>query len=225
MRQRGRCRCGRSTLPPTRCGASGRSRQPLRQFGGPHRHYDLLNILMRCRSVKPHWPTGCRPDSVFISRGSPMLLKPRSRNLALAENWSPRLITIKNSYQKRPQPGVLLAQLLGFLGFAHNATATQAMVVPSFRCLSAIQTLRGSVLRPARYTTDRAPWMNNVRRYASPRLLMPNRRALPPLKCCRGTSRNQAANCRPLSKIFPSLIAATAAAAVNSPMPSTAAIR
>src|SRR5579875_305716 len=44
------------------------------------------------------------------------------------------------------------------------ANATQAFDVPSLRCLSAIQRLRGSVLWLARYTTERAPWIKRVRR-------------------------------------------------------------
>lgn len=64
-------------------------------------------------------------------------------------------------------------------------------------------------LRLARYTTERAPWIRRVRRYESPRLLIPNSRVFPPLECCLGTKPNQAANCRPFLKVLPSLMAAT----------------
>jgi hypothetical protein len=67
------------------------------------------------------------------------------------------------------------------------ATATQAFVVPSLFCLSAIQRLRLSVFVTQRYTTDRASWMSNMRRYGSPRFEMPNRRCLFPLECWRDT--------------------------------------
>jgi hypothetical protein len=33
-------------------------------------------------------------------------------------------------------------------------------------------------------TIERAPWMNNLRRYAFPRLLIPSSQALPPVECC-----------------------------------------
>lgn len=39
---------------------------------------------------------------------------------------------------------------------------------------------------------SRAPWIRSVRKYASPRLLMPSSVDFPPLEHCRGTSPSQA---------------------------------
>ncbi len=45
--------------------------------------------------------------------------------------------------------------------------------------------------------TARAPWINTVRSYGSPRLLMPSSRTRPPVPLCRGTRPSQATNSRP----------------------------
>ena len=45
-------------------------------------------------------------------------------------------------------------------------------------------------------STERAPWISNVRKYVSPRLLMPSRFVLPPEEFWRGTSPSHAANWR-----------------------------
>jgi len=50
-------------------------------------------------------------------------------------------------------------------------------------------------------STDCAPRMSSVRRYRSPRLLIPRRRVFPPEESWRGTSPNQAASCRPFLKV------------------------
>lgn len=65
----------------------------------------------------------------------------------------------------------------------------------------------------------RAMCMSKVRRYTSPRLLMPSSVALPPLECCRGTSPSHAASCRPFLKLCASAIEATSAVAVSGPTP------
>ena len=57
-----------------------------------------------------------------------------------------------------------------------------------------IQTLLASCLPPAFPSTALAPWIKSVRRYRSPRLLIPNNRDFPPLDRCLGTKPNQAAN-------------------------------
>jgi hypothetical protein len=49
----------------------------------------------------------------------------------------------------------------------------------------------------ARCRLLRAPWISNVRRYASPRQLISPSRACPPLECWVGTRPSQAAICRP----------------------------
>ena len=54
-----------------------------------------------------------------------------------------------------------------------------------------------STLSLAARFAERAPWISSVRRYASPRLLIPSSVGLPPLECCRGTSPNQADTWRP----------------------------
>jgi hypothetical protein len=51
------------------------------------------------------------------------------------------------------------------------------------------------------------------------RLLMPSRRALPPVECCLGTIPSHAENSRPLRKAAPLPIAATIAVATTGPMP------
>jgi hypothetical protein len=45
-------------------------------------------------------------------------------------------------------------------------------------------------------TTERAPWMSKVLRYASPRLLMPSCRTRPPVPVCRGTFMGAIVACR-----------------------------
>ena len=62
--------------------------------------------------------------------------------------------------------------------------------------------------------TARAPCISKPRTYASPRLLIPNNCARPPVECWRGTSPNQAANSRPLRNVCTSPTAATNAIAV-----------
>jgi len=38
------------------------------------------------------------------------------------------------------------------------------------------------------HITDRAPWINSVRKYGSPRLEIDPKRILPPVPLCRGTN-------------------------------------
>ena len=45
--------------------------------------------------------------------------------------------------------------------------------------------------------TERAPWISSLRRYESPRLLMPSSRFLPPVPCCLGVNPSEAARSRP----------------------------
>jgi len=66
---------------------------------------------------------------------------------------------------------------------------------------------------------ERAPWISKVRRYTSPRLLIPKSNGLPPLELWRGTRPSQAYNWRPLLKLRASAIEATSALAVSGPMP------
>lgn len=68
--------------------------------------------------------------------------------------------------------------------------------------------------------TTLAPWIIRVRRYRSPRLLIPNSREFRPLDLCLGTNLSQAANWRPFLKQIRSPTAATRAVAVIGPMPS-----
>lgn len=65
-----------------------------------------------------------------------------------------------------------------------------------------------------------APWTINVRKYVSPRLVMPSNSGLSPLECCLGTRPSQAANCRALlPKHLASPIQATSAADHDRPHP------
>ena len=66
---------------------------------------------------------------------------------------------------------------------------------------------------------ERAPWMSSVRKYASPRLLIPSSVGLPPLELWRGTKPNQTETCRPLRKLCASATEATSALAASGPMP------
>jgi hypothetical protein len=50
-------------------------------------------------------------------------------------------------------------------------------------------------------SAERAPWMSNFRRYLLPRLLILERRGLPPVVDCLGTRPSQAARSRPLAKL------------------------
>src|SRR6202789_1263256 len=67
----------------------------------------------------------------------------------------------------------------------------------------------------ARCKTERAPWISKVRRYTSPRLLIPSKVDLPPLEHCRGTNPSQAESCRPFLKFLASPMLATRALAVR----------
>src|SRR2546428_469074 len=67
--------------------------------------------------------------------------------------------------------------------------------------------------------------MSSVRRYVSPRLLMPSRRSLPPEESWRGTKPNHAASWRPFLNVFASPILATSALAVIGPIPGIASSR
>src|SRR6478672_1739149 len=64
-----------------------------------------------------------------------------------------------------------------------------------------------------------APWMNSIRRYLFPRLLMPSNFSLPPVVCCLGTSPSQAPKSRPRLNAAPSPTAATRAVALSTPTP------
>jgi hypothetical protein len=75
------------------------------------------------------------------------------------------------------------------------------------------------VLRSICRMTARGPWMSSVRRYVSPRLLIPCKFVLPPDECCLGTKPSQAASCRPFAKFFASPTEATRALAVIGPIP------
>src|ERR1700674_4282477 len=70
--------------------------------------------------------------------------------------------------------------------------------------------------------TERAPWISNVRRYTSPRLLIPPIFTLPPVPSWRGTMPSQAGTCRAFLKFFVSPSVATNALAVRGPMPAIA---
>ena len=61
--------------------------------------------------------------------------------------------------------------------------------------------------------------MSKVRKYDSPRLLMPSSFDLPPVECCLGTSPSHAASCLPSSNFFAFPMVATNALAVIGPMP------
>src|SRR5882757_2365745 len=71
----------------------------------------------------------------------------------------------------------------------------------------------------------RAPRTSRVRRYASPRLVMCPKRALPPVEYCRGTRPSQAANCRALvNRPISTTVAATSDAVIG-PIPGIVARR
>jgi len=79
--------------------------------------------------------------------------------------------------------------------------------------------LRGSVLFSTTLSADLAPWINNILRYVSPRLLIPSNQFLPPLLCCLGVNPNQAAISRPRLNCLPSPTAQRMAVAMTGPMP------
>nr|WP_236682743.1 hypothetical protein [Rickettsia felis] len=58
-----------------------------------------------------------------------------------------------------------------------------------------------------------------MRKYTSPRLLIPNSLSFPPLECCLGTNPSHADNCLPLSKFVALPIDAIKAVAVIKPRP------
>src|SRR5258708_656 len=69
-----------------------------------------------------------------------------------------------------------------------------------------------------RSSTAGAPLTNRRLRYLSPRLLIPPRRALPPVEFCRGTRPSQAANSRLLRNTLGSATVAAMAVAIIGPM-------
>ena len=77
------------------------------------------------------------------------------------------------------------------------AIATTATFVLRRSSSPSIHLFTGALRRCAVQSAERAPWISNVRRYASPRLLMPNSTVLPPVDSCLGTKPSQAASCRP----------------------------
>ena len=68
------------------------------------------------------------------------------------------------------------------------ASATAATFLRGRASSARAQRESRSVLCLAWRNTVRAPWMRSVRRYVSPRLLIPNSRCLPPLECSRAAS-------------------------------------
>ena len=87
---------------------------------------------------------------------------------------------------------------------AHNrravlfASATAALFLPRRATNPCSHTLKGSVRPSMRLTTARAPWISCVRKYLSPRLLMPRSWGSSPLEYCFGTNPKEALTCRPL---------------------------
>src|SRR5690554_7104101 len=78
------------------------------------------------------------------------------------------------------------------------ANATAALLYPRRSTNSFAQRLSWSSLLASLAITARVPWINNVRRYLSPRLVILPNRGLPPVEYCRGTRPSQAAKCLPL---------------------------
>jgi len=65
----------------------------------------------------------------------------------------------------------------------------------------------------------RAPCISIFRKYLLPRLVMPNKRGLPPVVACRGTRPSHAARLRPRAKVSASPTAAISAVALSAPIP------
>ena len=72
---------------------------------------------------------------------------------------------------------------------------------------------------------QKAPWISSVRRYRSPRLLMPSSVGFPPVERCCGTMPSQVASSRPLRHSAASPTAATSAVDVSGPTPGIASSR
>src|SRR5215813_14529857 len=99
------------------------------------------------------------------------------------------------------------------------ATATAVRFHPRRSSTPRIHRLRLSVFVLAQRRVARAPWSSSLRRYLSPRFLIPNKRVCPPVECCLGTKPHHAAHCRPLVKPPTSPPAAISAVAVIGPTP------
>jgi hypothetical protein len=82
-----------------------------------------------------------------------------------------------------------------------------------------IHWLRLSVRSSTQRSVARAPWINSLRNYRSPRLLIPNNRVCPPVECYLGTNPSQAANWRPCLNTPTWPTAAISAVAVIGPIP------
>jgi hypothetical protein len=97
------------------------------------------------------------------------------------------------------------------------AIATAARLYPRRSTSSRAQRLRRSFLSGNFAITAWVPWINNVRRYLSPRLVILPSWTLPPVEYCRGTRPSQAAKCRPLLNCLGAGALASMAVAVWGP--------
>src|SRR5210317_345786 len=114
-------------------------------------------------------------------------------------NYPVKFLSITNSYARAGSYSVLYLRTAQPTLASLLATATAALFLPLLSLIRLIQRLKGSSRPTAWRTTVRAPWTRSLRRYRSPRLLIPNRRLLPPLLYCLGTNPRDAAACRPLA--------------------------
>ncbi len=80
-----------------------------------------------------------------------------------------------------------------------------------------ISQLTGFSLCLTNQITALAPRIINVRRYVSPRLLIPSNTCLPPLEFCLGINPSHAANCRPFLNSLTSPTVTTMTLAVIGP--------
>jgi hypothetical protein len=72
------------------------------------------------------------------------------------------------------------------------ASATAAILGPRRSLSASIHTLRRARMLGEQRSAERAPWINRVRRYRSPRLLIPSSIVRSPLECSRGTNPSHA---------------------------------
>ena len=101
----------------------------------------------------------------------------------------------------QPSTGCVLNSVW-FMSSAHTiraflaAIATAARLYPRRSLSSFAQALGRSSFVSIVAITARVPWINNVRRYLSPCLVILPSRGLPPVEYCLGTNPSQAAKCR-----------------------------
>src|SRR3954463_728136 len=123
-------------------------------------------------------------------------------------SWAGRqLVPVRPIYNAASAVVVLKSSPRRSIAQAIRASLLASATTAAFLCVRPISARshspRGVPLLDSLGRADRAPWISSLRRDLLPRLVMPTRRALPPVVTWRGTSPSQAARSRPRAKVCP----------------------